>query len=399
MWWDPKVEEYRAEIRAFAEEVVAPAADRMDESGEFEPQLLAALRERDLVSLLCPTEFGGRGFDTLTYAVAVEELSRICGSTGITVAAANSLGVYPVATFGSPEQRARVLPGVAADGHMIAFGLTEPDAGSDAAGTKTTAVREGDGWVLNGSKCFITNGHLAEWIIATAVTAPGIGARGISSFLFHKDTPGFSAGRKEKKLGLCGSDTTTLHFDGLRLPLDAMLGPENQGFKQFMTTLDGGRISIGAMALGLAQGSYEIAVRYAKTRRQFGRPIADMQAIQFKLADMGTRIEAARHLIYHAAYLKDGGKPYGKQSAMAKLYASEVGSFCAYQSIQVLGGAGYMSENRVERHYRDVKLCEIGEGTSEIQRIVIARQILREFEAATLPEVSVDEARKTPAGA
>lgn len=399
MWWDPKVEEYRAEIRAFAEEVVAPAADRMDVAGEFEPQLLEALRERHLVSLLCPTEFGGPGFSTLTYAVAVEELSRICGSTGITVAAANSLGVYPVTLFGTPEQRARVLPGVAAHGHIIAFGLTEPSAGSDAAGTRTTAVRTGDGWVLNGSKCFITNGHLAEWIIATAVTTPGIGARGISSFLFHKDTPGFSTGRKEKKLGLCGSDTRTLHFDGMRLPLGALLGPENQGFKQFMSTLDGGRISIGAMALGLAQGAFEIAVRHAKRRQQFGRPIAEMQAIQFKLADMGTRIEAARHLVYHAAYLKDGGRPFGKESAMAKLYASEVGSFCAYQSIQVLGGAGYMSANRVERHYRDVKLCEIGEGTSEIHRIVIARKILQEFEAAALPQVPVDEACRTPAGA
>jgi len=382
MWWGTKVEDYRREIRDFAERVVAPAGDRMDESGLFEPELLGELRRRQLLCLLCPVEYGGPGYDTLTYAVAVEELSRVCGSTGITVAAANSLGVYPVALFGTPAQREAVLPGTASHGHIISFGLTEPDAGSDAGGTKTTAVRDGDGWLINGSKCFITNPHLAEWIIATAVTRPGQGARGISSFLFHKDTPGFSVGKKENKMGLRGSDTATLHFDSMRLPPDALLGPEGEGFKQFMKTLDGGRISIGAMALGLAQGAYEIAARYARTRRQFGQPIADFQAVQWKLADMGTQIEAARHLVYHSAYLKDRGEPFAKQSAMAKLYASEVGRFCTYQAIQVLGGAGYMSAHRVERHFRDVKLCEIGEGTSEIQRIVIARHILREFEVA-----------------
>jgi len=381
MWWDSEIEDYRREIRAFAEEHVAPVAGWMDENAEFDPDLLGKMRRQGVLSLLCPVEHGGPGAGTFKYAVAVEELSRICGSTGITVAAANSLGVYPIDLFGSPEQRAMVLPGVAKEGHVIAFGLTEPDAGSDAAGTKTTAVREGDEWVLNGSKCFITNGHFAEWIIATAVTTPGIGARGISSFLMHKSIPGFSTGRPEKKMGLKGSDTTTLHFDGVRLPADAILGPENEGFKQFMKTLDGGRISIGAMALGLAQGAFEIAVHYAKKREQFGRPIADQQAIQWKIADMGTQIETARHLVYHSAWLKDRSLPFAKQAAMAKLHASEVGRFCAYQAIQVLGGAGFMSANTVERHFRDVKLCEIGEGTSEIQRIVVSRHILREFDA------------------
>lgn len=385
MWWSPKVEEFRCELREFADKVVAPAGDRMDTASSFEPELLQQLKDRKLLSMLCPAEFGGPGSDTLTYAVAVEELSRVCGSTGITVAAANSLGVYPIAAFGNNDQRKMVLTGVATKGDMIVFGLTEPGAGSDASGTKTTAVRDGKDWVINGGKCFITNPHFAEWVICTAVTQPGIGAKGISSFLLNKSTPGFSVGKKENKMGLRGSDTATLHFDNVRVSNDQMLGPEGAGFKQFMKTLDGGRISIGAMALGLAQGAYEIAVKYAKKRIQFGKPIAEHQAIQFKLADMGTQIEAARHLVYHAAYLKDQGKPFAKQSAMAKLYASEIGHQCTYQAIQVLGGHGYNTVNRVERFFRDVKLCEIGEGTSEIQRIVISRHILKEFDDLLAP--------------
>lgn len=385
MWWDPKVEEVRAEIRAFAEEHVAPAADRMDANSEFDMDLYAQLRERNLFSLLCPSEFGGPAVDTLTYAVIIEELSRICGTTGITVAAANSLGVAPIAIFGSEAQRNMVLPGVAKNNDVVVFGLTEPSAGSDAAGTKTTAVKSGDEWILNGGKCFITNGHFAEWIITTAVTTPGIGARGISSFLLHKDTPGFSVGAKERKLGLRGSDTVTLHFEDVHLPDDSMLGEEGQGFKQFMQILDAGRISIGAMALGLAQGSFEIAVHHARTRKQFGKPIAEFQAIQWKLANMATQIEAARHMVYHAAYLKDRGEPFAKQSAMAKLMASEVGHMCADNAIQVLGGAGLLAEYRVERHWRDVKLCEIGEGTSEIHRIVISRHVLKEYEQHVNP--------------
>ncbi len=383
MWWDSKVEDYRGEIREFAESVVAPVADEMDVSSEFNADLLAEMKRRDLVSLLCPKAYGGVGRDTLSYAIAVEELSRICGSTGITVAAANSLGVYPVATFGSDRQREEVLRGVASNGDMIAFGLTEPEAGSDASGTKTNAVHDGNGWLLNGSKCFITNPHFAEWIIATAVTDPDKGASGISSFLFHKDTPGFSVGKREGKLGLHGSDTATLHFEDVRLPEDAMLGPRGDGFKQFMMTLDGGRISIAAMALGLAQGSFDIAVRFASERLGIKGGINDIQSIQFKLSDMGTQIEAARHLIYNSAYLKDKKLPFAKQAAMAKLHASETGHFCAHEAIQILGAEGALAENRVERHFRDVKLCEIGEGTSEIHRIVISRYLLKEFERAT----------------
>lgn len=380
MWWDPKIEDFRQEIRQFAEETVAPAADRMDQSSEFEPALLCEMKKRGLVSMLCPADHGGPAMDTLPYAVAVEELSRVCGSTGITVAAANSLGIYPVDQFGSPGQRGLVLPGVAQKGDMIVFGLTEPGAGSDAGGTRTTAVRSNGGWILNGAKCFITNPHFADWIIATAVTDSKAGARGISSFLLHKDTPGFSVGKRESKLGLHGSDTATLHFEDVRLQPDAMLGPEGEGFKQFMKTLDGGRISIGAMALGLAQGAYEIALRHAHDHLGIKGDIDEAQGIQFKLSDMATQIEAARHLVYHAAYLKDRRKPFAKQSAMAKLYASEVGHFCTHQAIQVLGLPGTLEHNRVERHFRDVKLCEIGEGTSEIHRIVISRHILKDLD-------------------
>ncbi|MBI3872675.1 MAG: acyl-CoA dehydrogenase family protein [candidate division Zixibacteria bacterium] len=396
MWWNPKVEIFRREIRAFAEEVVAPVAQRMDETSEFDSDLLQQLRDRHLLCLLCPVEYGGPDYDTLTYVVAVEELSRICGSTGITVAAANSLGVWPVANFGSKAQKEMVLPGAVTEGHVIVFGLTEPGAGSDAGGTKSAASRQDGDWLLNGSKCFITNPHFAEWIIATAVTRPGEGKHGISSFVFHKSTTGFSVGKREHKLGLHGSDTATLHFDNIRLSAGALFGPEGEGFKQFMKTLDGGRIGIGAMALGLAQGALDIAIEYAGKRRQFGRPIADQQAIQWKLADMATQIEAARHLVYQAADTKDKGGSFARQSAMAKLYASEVGRFCTYQAIQILGGAGYMTANRVERHYRDVKLCEIGEGTSEIQRIVIARHLLKDFERAVEPAATREVAATEP---
>jgi alkylation response protein AidB-like acyl-CoA dehydrogenase len=383
MWWDSQVEEFRREFRAFAESKVAPVVEKMDADSEFDQDLLAAMKQHGYVSMLCPKDHGGPGHSTLVYAVAVEELSRVCGSTGITVAAANSLGVYPIDIFGSERQRAMVLPGVAKNGDMIAFGLTEPGAGSDASGTKTTAVEDNDGWVLNGSKCFITNPHFAEWIITTAVTDPDKGAHGISSFLLHKDTPGFSVGKKETKLGLHGSDTSTLHFEDVRVDADAIVGPRGDGFKQFMMTLDGGRISIGSMALGLAQGAFDLALKYAKDQLGLKGTINDRQAIQWRLSDMATRLEAARHLVYNAAALKDQKKPFAKQAAMAKLYASETGHFCSHEAIQIMGMDGYLTENWVERHFRDVKLCEIGEGTSEIHRIVISRYLLKELEQAT----------------
>ena len=386
MWWDPKIEEFREEVRAFAEENVRPIADRMDRHSEFDPHLMEKMKHWGFMSMLCPKTYGGKGLDTLRYAVAVEELSRVCGSTGITVAAANSLGVYPIDTFASQEQKDMVLPGVGANGDMIAFGLTEPGAGSDASGTKTNAVEDGDGWLLNGSKCFITNPRFSTWVITTAVTDPGAGARGISSFLLHKDTPGFSVGKSETKMGLHASDTSMLHFEDVKLPKDAMFGPRGDGFKQFMMTLDGGRISIGAMALGLAQGSLDIALRYAKEKYGLTGGINERQAMQFPLSDMATQVEAARHLVYQAAVLKDIHQPFAKQAAMAKMYASEVGHFCSEKAIEILGTDGIRQGSEVERHWRDVRLCEIGEGTSEVHRIVISRYILKELDKATAPK-------------
>ncbi|MBD3299612.1 MAG: acyl-CoA dehydrogenase [candidate division Zixibacteria bacterium] len=381
MWWDSKVEEIRDEARSFAESIVAPIVNRMDVTSEMDSHLLEEMKRAGYMSMLCPKEYGGRGLSTLEYAVVVEELSRICGSTGITIAAANSLGVYPVYLFGSQAQRDLVLPGVGEHGNLISFGLTEPGAGSDASGTKTTAVESNGNWLLNGSKCFITNPRFSTWFIATAVTDPDAGARGISSFLVHKDTDGFSVGKAETKMGLHASDTSMLHFEDVTLDTDAILGPRGDGFKQFMMTLDGGRISIGAMALGLAQGSLDVALRYAKDTLGIEGKIHGRQAIQFPLSDMATQIEAARHLVYHAAYLKDQKQPFAKQSAMAKLYASEVGHFCSDSAIQIMGLDGYRTGSHVERHLRDVRLCEIGEGTSEVHRIVISRYLLKELEA------------------
>lgn len=368
---------FRARVREFAEKEIEPKAKQLDETGEFPFDTVKKLGEMGILGMVVPEEYGGSGHDTLSYSIAVEEISKVCGSTGITVAAHNSLGVYPIYLFGNEEQRKKYIPDLASGKKLGSFGLTEPDAGSDAAGTKTTAVLDGDSYVINGSKCFITNASVGETFVITAMTDKSKGYKGISSFVLEKGVKGFSAGKKENKMGLRGSDTATLTFEDLRIPKENLLGKEGEGFKQFMITLDGGRISIGAMALGIAQGAYDKALEYAKEREQFGQSIANFQAIQWKLADMATQLEAARHLVYHASELKDRGERFIKESAMAKLYASEVGRFVTYQAIQILGGYGYMSEYPVERYLRDVKLCEIGEGTSEIQRLVIARELMR----------------------
>jgi butyryl-CoA dehydrogenase len=370
-------QEFRKKIREFAEKEIEPKAKELDEKGQFPFDTVKKLGQMGIMGMVAPKEYGGSGYDTMSYSIAVEEVSRVCGSTGITVAAHNSLGVYPIYLFGNEQQRKKYIPDLASGKKLGSFGLTEPDAGSDAAGTKTTAVLDGDSWVINGSKCFITNASVGETFVITAVTDKSKGYRGISSFILEKGTKGFSIGKKENKMGLRGSDTATLIFDEVRLPKENLLGKPGEGFKQFMITLDGGRISIGAMALGIAQGAFDKALDYAKQREQFGKPIADFQAIQWKLSDMATQLEAARHLIYHASELKDKGEKFIKESAMAKMYASEVGRFVTYQAIQIFGGYGYMSEYPVERYMRDVKLCEIGEGTSEIQRIVIARELLK----------------------
>jgi butyryl-CoA dehydrogenase len=370
-------EEFRARVRDFAEGEIEPKAKELDETAQFPFDTAKKLGEMGFLGMVVPEEYGGSGLDTVSYSIAVEELSRVCGSTGITVAAHNSLGVYPIYLFGNEEQKRKYIPDLASGKKLGTFGLTEPDAGSDAAGTKSTAVLDGDSYVVNGSKCFITNASVGETLVITAVTDKSKGYKGISSFIAEKGMKGFSVGKKENKMGLRGSDTATLNFEDMRIPKENLLGKEGEGFKQFMITLDGGRISIGAMALGIAQGAYDKAIVYAKEREQFGRPISDFQAIQWKLADMATQLEAARHLIYHASELKDKGEKFIKESAMAKLFASEVGNFVTYQAIQIFGGYGYTSDYPVERYMRDVKLCEIGEGTSEIQRLVIARELLR----------------------
>ncbi|MDP8206142.1 MAG: acyl-CoA dehydrogenase [Candidatus Electryonea clarkiae] len=363
-------------VRDFSENEVKPIAAEIDETERFPEETIPKMAELGLLGITMPEEYGGSGMDTVSYAIAVEEISRVCGSTGITLAAHISLGTAPFALFGNEEQKKKYLPELCNGKYLGVFGLTEPNAGSDAGGTETTAVRDGNEWIINGTKNFITNGSHGGIIVATAVTDKTKGTKGISSFIIPTDTPGFSVGKKERKLGLRGSDTVMLHFEDCRIPKENMLGKEEEGFKQFLIILDGGRISIGAMALGIAQGAYEEALRYSQEREQFGRPIASFQAIQFKLADMATEIEAARHLVYHSARLKDAGKDFLRQSSMAKLFASEVSSRVCSQAIQIHGGYGYCKDYPVERMFRDAKLTEIGEGTSEIQRIVITRTLL-----------------------
>jgi alkylation response protein AidB-like acyl-CoA dehydrogenase len=370
---------FRETVRDFAEKEVAPGAIERDQTHEFPAGLIRRMGELGLMGIPFPEKYGGAGGDTLSYAIAVEEISRVDGSLGIILAAHISLGASPFYLFGDEQQKQRWLTPLAQGEMLGAFGLTEPNAGSDAGGTSTTAVREGDEWVINGRKLWITSGRVAGVIVATAKTDRAAqGSRGISSFIIPKGAPGLSYGKDENKMGLRSSITSPLFFENVRLPADSLLGNEGDGFKQFMQILDGGRISIGAMGLGLGQGAYEAAVQYAQRREQFGQPIANFQAIQFKLADMATELEAARLLVYKAAVLKDQRKPFAQAAAMAKLFASEVGERCAYQAIQIHGGMGYAVESQVERMYRDVRLTTIGEGTSEIQRLVIARQLLKD---------------------
>ena len=330
-----------------------------------------------LLGLPYPEKYGGAGMDTLSYAIAVEEVARVCASTAITLAAHVSLGCGPVYGAGTEEQKLRYLVPMAKGEALGAFGLTEPNAGSDAAGTQTRAVKTADGWLVNGSKIYITNASYAKYVTFTAVTDPGRGTNGISAFIMDTAAPGFRVGKKEKKMGLRGSDTVEIVFEDCLVADDQMIGEPTGGFKAFMRTLAGGRISIGALALGVAQGAYEHSLKYAKVRQQFGQPIANFQAIQFMLADMAVKIEAARHLVYNAARLKDSGANFVKEAAMAKLFASEIGNWVTDKAIQVHGGMGYCRDVPVERMHRDAKLMEIGEGTSEIQRMVIAREILR----------------------
>jgi len=365
-------------VRDFADQEIAPRAAEIDRTDEFPHWAVEKMAEYGLMGIPYAEEYEGAGGDTLMYAIAMEEVARVSGSVALTLAAHISLGTGPIMIAGTEEQKKKYLPDLCSGRKLGSFGLTEPGAGSDAGGTKTRAVRDGDHWVINGSKHWITNAGVAGTYVITARTADGEGTRGISSFIVEADTPGLNVATKEDKVGLRGSETHPLFFEDMRIPAENLLGEEGTGFKTFMKTLDGGRISIAAMALGLSQAAFDSAVDYARQREQFGKPIGEFQAIQFKLANMATEIEAARHLVFCASRLKDMGKEVTKYSAMAKLYASEVSMRCTNEAIQIFGGNGYSREYPVERYWRDAKLTEIGEGTSEIQRIVIGRILLKE---------------------
>jgi alkylation response protein AidB-like acyl-CoA dehydrogenase len=362
--------------REFAEKEIAPYAAQWDESCEFPWEAIRKLAELNLLGTIFPPAYGGAGLDYVSYALVIEELSRVDGSIGIIVASHTSLCSNHIYTAGTEEQRTQFLTPLARGEKLGAWGLTEPNAGSDASGTQTSAVLDGDEWVLNGSKIFITQGSVADTYVLMAATDTSEKHHGISAFIVERNTPGLSATPMKNKFGVRASDTAQLTLDDVRLPQDNLLGAINQGFIDTLTILDGGRISIAAMALGIGRGAYEEAVQYAQQREQFGQPIAQFQAIQWKLADMATELDAARLLVWRAAWLKDQGRRVTKESAMAKLYASEAATRACNQALQVHGGYGYMKDYPVERYLRDAKICEIGEGTSEIQRLIIARQLL-----------------------
>jgi alkylation response protein AidB-like acyl-CoA dehydrogenase len=348
-----------------------------DEASHFPSELIPKLAEMGLFGVIFPEEYGGAGLGYIEYVSVIEELARVDGSVGLTVAAHNSLCTNHIYKFGNEEQRKKYVVPLAQGKKLGCWSLTEPGAGSDASGTRTVAARKEGGWILNGAKTFTTNGHYADVCVAMAVTDKAKRAKGISAFIVEKGTPGFRAGKKENKLGMRASDTSEVVFNDCRVPETNLLGAEGRGFVNTLQVLDGGRISIAALALGMAQGAYEAAVKYAKQRKQFGKTISEFQAIQFKLADMATEIDAARWLVYRAAWLADQkGARFTRESSMAKLHASEVGVRVANEAVQIFGGYGFIKDYPAEKFYRDSKLCTIGEGTSEIQRMVIARQIL-----------------------
>lgn len=363
-------------VRDFVEREIAPRAAEIDATDRFPRDIFERMAELGLLGIPFEEEYGGAGGDYLSLLIALEEIARASGTVAIILDAHTSLCCEPLHLFGSEEQKQRYLVPLATGAKIGAFGLTEPGAGSDAGATRTRAVRDGDGWVLNGEKTFITNGSVADVLVVTAKTDLGKGTQGISAFIVEKDTPGFHVVRDEKKMGLKGSVTSQLSFEDCRVPAENLLGKENEGFRQFMVTLDAGRLAISAMAVGLAQGAFDKAVAYAKERVQFDRPIARFEAIQWMIAEMATEIEAARLMIHRAAWLKGLGRQFTKEAAMAKLFSSEVSERACYKAIQIHGGYGYMQEYDVERMYRDQRLCAIGEGTNEIQRLVIARHVL-----------------------
>jgi len=367
----------REAVREFADTEVAPIAAEVDRDHRFPAELIPKLADLNLMGMPYPEKMGGAGADYLSYVIAIEELSRACATTSVIVSAHSSLATWPIYKFGTPAQHDKYLPEMTSGRRLGAFALTEPGAGTDAGAGTTTAVLKGDEYVLNGSKIFISNAPYAEIYIVFAKTDPSVGTRGMSAFIVERDTPGFSVGEAEHKLGIRGSSTPPLYFSDCHIPADALLGGEGDGFKVAMQTLDGGRIGIAAQALGIAQAALDASVSYAKERVQFGKPIATLQAIQWMIADMATEIDAARLLVYRAASCVDNQRPYSTEGAMAKLFASETATRVAGKAIQIHGGYGYTESYPVERNWRDAKITEIYEGTSEVQRMVIARSCLR----------------------
>src|SRR5688500_10726266 len=389
----------REMVRQFARDEVAPIAAKHDEEATFPWDSVRKMGELGLLGIPWPENLGGAGLDLISYMIVINELAKVDASHGLTVSAHTTLGTSPIVRFGTDAQMQRYVPPLASGRVMGGFGLTEPDAGSDAAGTRTTAVRKGDRYVLNGTKGFITHGSVGEIFVVSAVTTPGKGTEGISAVILTKPTsdmaatkemgighdpslpamPGFRAGKKEDKLGWRASDTAELILEDVEVPAENLLGKEGEGFKNFMRTLDSGRVGIAALSLGIAEGAFEEALKYANTRKQFGQAIANFQGIQFQLSDIAMEIEAGKHLMFHAAWLAQNGRPFSKEAAMAKLFCSELAMRATIKAIQIHGGYGYTKEYPVERMMRDAKICEIGEGTSEIQRIVIARHLLKEL--------------------
>ena len=369
-------EEFRQKIRKFAEEEVKPYAIMLDKNNEFPTEAVKKLGELGLMGIPYPAAYGGAGLDVLSYAIAVEELARVDGGTGVILSAHVSLGSWPIFAFGTEEQKQKYLLPLAKGEKIGAFGLTEPNAGSDAGGTETTAVLQGDFYVLNGNKIFITNAPKADTYVVFAVTTPGIGTKGISAFIVEKGWEGFEFGDHYDKMGIRSSSTAELIFHNVKVPKENLLGKEGEGFKIAMATLDGGRIGIAAQALGIAQGAFENALEYAKEREQFGKPICKQQVVAFKLADMATKLRCARMLVYSAAELKEHHEPYAMEAAMAKQYASDIALEVTNDALQIFGGSGYLKGMAVERAYRDAKITTIYEGTNEIQRLVISSHLI-----------------------
>ncbi len=363
-------------VRDFARNEVKPLAQELDEKGGFPYESVKKMAELGLMGIPWDEKYGGTGMDTMALVIAIEEIGKVCPSTSATMMAHTSLGTAPIAIFGTEEQKERYLPGLSSGKKIGAFGLTEPNAGSDAGNTQTRAVLNGDEYIVNGEKAFCTNAGEAAVMIFTAVMVEDGEEKGISAFVIDADTEGMSLNPPEKKMGWCGSDTRSVFFKDMHIPKSAVLGNPSKGFKQFLKTLTGGRITIGALGIGTAQGAFARALAYSQEREAFGKPIHKFQGVSFKLSDMATQIEAARHLVYYAAWKKDRGLPVIKEAAMAKLFSSETAMMVTTEAIQVLGGYGYIKEYDVERFFRDAKILEIGEGTSEIQRMIIARELI-----------------------